>query len=173
MGFCTQSEYEEFLTSCPVFEEMLLRSGVILIKYWFSVSDEEQERRFLERMRNPIKRWKLSPIDLKSRGLSVEYSKAKDAMLAHTDTKLSPWYMVDADNKKHAQLDSSLTCYNKFLTTIFDLSNSCCLRGSLKRDTHGRRNPRKTGCHSIFPDRIRPRQAVPLPVNLRLDGSVD
>ena len=105
MGFCTQSEYEEFLTSCPVFEEMLLRSGIILIKYWFSVSDEEQERRFLERMRNPIKRWKLSPMDLKSRELWVEYSKAKDAMLAHTDTKLSPWYMVDADNKKHARLN--------------------------------------------------------------------
>ena len=105
MGFCTQSEYEEFLTSCPVFEEMLLRSGIILLKYWFSVSDEEQERRFLERMRNPIKRWKLSPMDLKSRELWVEYSKAKDAMLAHTDTKLSPWYMVDADNKKHARLN--------------------------------------------------------------------
>ena len=93
MGFCTQSVYEEFLTSYPVFEEMLLRSGIILLKYWFSVSDEEQERRFLERMRNPIKRWKFSPLDLKSRELWVEYSKAKDAMLAHTDTKLSPWYM--------------------------------------------------------------------------------
>ena len=105
MGFCTQAEYEEFLISCPVFEEMLLRSGIILIKYWFSVSDEEQERRFLERMRNPIKRWKLSPMDLKSRELWVEYSKAKDVMLAHTDTKLSPWYMVDADNKKNARLN--------------------------------------------------------------------
>jgi len=105
MGFCTKVEYEEFLVSCPVFEEMLLRSGVILIKYWFSVSDEEQERRFLERMRNPIKRWKLSPMDLKSRERWVEYSKAKDEMLAHTDTKLSPWYMVDADNKKQARLN--------------------------------------------------------------------
>jgi polyphosphate kinase 2 len=105
MGFCTQAEYEEFLVSCPVFEEMLLRSGVILIKYWFSVSDDEQERRFLERMHNPIKRWKLSPMDLKSRELWVEYSKAKDVMLAHTDTKLSPWFMVDADNKKQARLN--------------------------------------------------------------------
>jgi polyphosphate kinase 2 len=105
MGFCTTEEYEEFLISCPVFEEMLLRSGIILIKYWFSVSDEEQERRFLERMRNPIKRWKLSPMDLKSRELWVEYSKAKDVMLAHTDTKLSPWFMVDADNKKKARLN--------------------------------------------------------------------
>jgi len=105
MGFCSQAEYEEFLVSCPVFEEMLLRSGVILLKYWFSVSDEEQERRFVERMRNPIKRWKLSAMDLKSREKWVEYSKAKDVMLAHTDTKLSPWFMVDADNKKKARLN--------------------------------------------------------------------
>ena len=105
MGFCTQEEYEEFLTSCPIFEDMLLRSGIVLLKYWFSVSDEEQERRFHERMRNPIKRWKLSPMDLKSRELWVEYSKAKDAMLEHTDTKTSPWYMIDADNKKKARLN--------------------------------------------------------------------
>jgi polyphosphate kinase 2 len=105
MGFCTPEEYEEFLVSCPVFEEMLLRSGIILIKYWFSVSDEVQEQRFLERMRNPIKRWKLSPMDLKSRELWVEYSRAKDVMLARTDTKTSPWYMIDADNKKKARLN--------------------------------------------------------------------
>ncbi|MGD0635900.1 MAG: polyphosphate kinase 2 [Beijerinckiaceae bacterium] len=105
MGFCTPEEYEEFLASCPIFEDMLLRSGIILLKYWFSVSDEEQERRFHERMRNPIKRWKLSPMDLKSRELWVEYSKAKDAMLEHTDTKTSPWYMIDADNKKKARLN--------------------------------------------------------------------
>jgi len=105
MGFCTQQEYEEFLRSCPIFEEMLTRSGIILIKYWFSVNDEEQERRFLERMRNPIKRWKLSPMDIKARELWVEYSKAKDNMLAHTDTKTSPWYTVDADNKKRARLN--------------------------------------------------------------------
>ena len=105
MGFCTEGEYEEFLISCPMFEEMLLRSGIILIKYWFSVSDDIQERRFLERMHNPIKRWKLSPMDLKSREQWVEYSKAKDAMLEHTDTKLSPWFMVDADNKKTARLN--------------------------------------------------------------------
>jgi polyphosphate kinase 2 len=105
MGFCTPAEYDEFLVSCPVFEEMLLRSGVILIKYWFSVSDAEQERRFHERMHNPIKRWKLSPMDLESRALWVEYSRAKDAMLAHTDTRISPWFMVDADDKKKARLN--------------------------------------------------------------------
>ncbi len=105
MGFCTEAEYEEFLTSCPLFEAMLLRSGIVLVKYWFSVSDEVQERRFLERMQNPIKRWKLSPMDMKSREKWIEYSKAKDVMLAHTDTRLSPWYMVDADNKKLARLN--------------------------------------------------------------------
>jgi polyphosphate kinase 2 len=105
MGFCSEDEYQEFLHSCPIFEDMLIRSGIILIKYWFSVSDDEQERRFLERMRNPIKRWKLSPMDIKSRERWVDYSKAKDAMLAHTDTKTSPWYIVDADNKKRARLN--------------------------------------------------------------------
>jgi polyphosphate kinase 2 len=105
MGFCSDAEYDEFMRACPQFEEMLVRSGVHLIKYWFSVSDEEQEARFIERMDNPIKRWKLSPMDLESRGKWVEYSKAKDAMLAHTDTKLVPWHIVDADNKKRARLN--------------------------------------------------------------------
>lgn len=105
MGFCTDDEYNEFLRSAPLFEEMIIRSGVILIKYWFSVSDEEQEKRFIERVENPIKRWKLSPMDLESRKHWVEYSMAKDVMLQHTDTKLSPWYIVDADNKKRARLN--------------------------------------------------------------------
>jgi polyphosphate kinase 2 len=105
MGFCTDEEYREFLHSCPLFEEMLVRSGIVLIKYWFSVSDEVQEDRFQERMRNPIKRWKLSPMDLEARKRWVEYSKAKDAMLEHTDRKKTPWYVVDADNKKRARLN--------------------------------------------------------------------
>jgi polyphosphate kinase 2 len=105
MGFCTQEEYEEFLRACPLFEGMLVRSGILLVKYWFSVSDEEQEKRFIERMRNPIKRWKLSPMDLESRKHWVEYSRAKDVMLEHTDTKKTPWYIVDADNKKRARLN--------------------------------------------------------------------
>ena len=105
MGFCSDDEYREFLHACPLFEEMLVRSGIHLIKYWFSVSDEEQEARFIERMRNPIKRWKLSPMDLESRARWVEYSKAKDAMLEHTDTKLVPWNIVNADNKKRARLN--------------------------------------------------------------------
>jgi polyphosphate kinase 2 len=105
MGFCTETEYRDFLRACPVFEELLIQSGLILIKYWFSVSDEEQERRFVERARNPFKRWKLSPMDIESRARWVDYSKAKDAMFAHTDTKKSPWNVVDADNKKRARLN--------------------------------------------------------------------
>ena len=105
MGFCTEDEYREFLRSCPLFEEMLVRSGIHLIKYWFSVNDEEQERRFQERIRNPIKRWKLSPMDIESRKHWVEYSQAKDEMLAHTDCKSTPWYVVNADDKKRARLN--------------------------------------------------------------------
>lgn len=105
MGFCTYEEYVEFLRSCPEFECMLQRAGIILIKYWFSVSDKEQERRFQERIDDPTKRWKLSPMDLESRTRWVEYSKAKDEMLAATDTKESPWYVVEADDKKRARLN--------------------------------------------------------------------
>ncbi|MCG3180295.1 MAG: Polyphosphate:ADP phosphotransferase [Phycisphaerae bacterium] len=105
MGFCSKGEYEEFLRSCPDFERMLIRSGVMLIKYWFSVSDEEQERRFQARIDDPTKRWKLSPMDLQSRERWVEYSRAKDEMFAHTDIKQAPWYVVEADNKKRARLN--------------------------------------------------------------------
>jgi polyphosphate kinase 2 len=105
MGFCTEEEYREFLRSCPEFERMLIRSGIILIKYWFSVSDEEQERRFQARIEDPTKRWKLSPMDLESRARWVEYSKAKDEMFAHTDIKQAPWYVVEADDKKRARLN--------------------------------------------------------------------
>ena len=105
MGFCTEDEYREFLRSCPLFEEMLIRSGIILVKYWFSVNDEEQEVRFQDRMRNPIKRWKLSAMDIESRRHWVDYSRAKDVMFAHTDTKVSQWYVVNSDNKKRARLN--------------------------------------------------------------------
>jgi polyphosphate kinase len=105
MGFCTEEEYQEFLRSCPEFERMLIRSGILLIKYWFSVSDAEQERRFQRRIDDPTRRWKLSPIDLKSRELWVEYSRAKDEMFHYTDTKQSPWYVVQADDKRRARLN--------------------------------------------------------------------
>jgi polyphosphate kinase 2 len=114
MGFCTDEEYGDFFRTCPAFEQMLIRSGIILIKYWFSVSDEEQERRFKARMKDPTKRWKLSPMDLESRARWVEYSKAKDEMFAHTDLKDSPWYVVDADDKKRARLN----CICHLLTMI-------------------------------------------------------
>jgi polyphosphate kinase 2 len=114
MGFCTDAEYQEFLRSCPEFERMLVRSGIILIKYWFSVSDEEQERRFRSRLQEPTKRWKLSPMDLESRKRWVEYSKAKDAMFAHTDIKQAPWYVVEADDKGRARLN----CISHLLSMI-------------------------------------------------------
>ena len=105
MGFCTEEEHQEFLRACPEFERMLVRSGIQLVKYWFSVSDEEQERRFRSRIELPHKRWKLSPMDLESRRRWVEYSKAKDEMFAHTDIQQAPWYVVDADVKKRARLN--------------------------------------------------------------------
>ena len=105
MGFCTQDEYERFMRSCPEFERMLVRDGIILLKYWFSVSDEEQERRFRARVEDPSKRWKLSPMDLESRRRWVDYSKAKDKMFAYTDTKQCPWYVVNSDDKRRAHLN--------------------------------------------------------------------
>lgn len=105
MGFCTHPEYVEFLRSCPEFEHMLQRSGIILIKYWFSVSNEEQEKRFRERLKDPTKRWKLSPMDLEARARWVEYSKAKDDMFGATDTTRSPWYVIEADDKRRARLN--------------------------------------------------------------------
>ena len=105
MGFCTIEEYEEFLRSCPEFERMIIRSGIILVKYWFSVSDEEQERRFQDRIDDPTKRWKLSPMDMESRRKWVEYSKAKDTMFTYTNIKQSPWYVVKSDDKKRARLN--------------------------------------------------------------------
>jgi polyphosphate kinase 2 len=105
MGFCTEEEFQEFLRSCPEFEQMLIRNGIILIKYWFSVSEEEQERRFQERMDDPLKRWKLSPMDLEARSKWIEYSRAKDEMFAHTDIPQAPWFVVNAEVQKHARLN--------------------------------------------------------------------
>jgi polyphosphate kinase 2 len=114
MGFCTDEEHTEFLRSCPEFERMLVRSGIILIKYWFSVSDEEQERRFQSRNHDPLKRWKLSPMDLKSRERWEDYSRAKDEMFAYTDIKQAPWYVVNADDKQRARLN----CIHHLLSLI-------------------------------------------------------
>ncbi len=114
MGFCTDDQYQEFMQTCPEFERMLVRSGIILLKYWFSVSDDEQERRFQSRTIDPARRWKLSPMDLESRDRWVEYSQAKDAMFAHTNIPEAPWFTVEADDKKRARLN----CINHFLSKI-------------------------------------------------------
>ena len=113
-GFCTEEEYQEFLRSCPQFEEMLIRSGILLIKYWFSVSDEVQEKRLQDRIDDPLKAWKFSDIDLESRKKWVEYSKAKDRMFERTDTYVSPWNVVESDIKKHARLN----CIAHFLSKV-------------------------------------------------------
>ncbi|MEM8648268.1 MAG: polyphosphate kinase 2 [Pseudomonadota bacterium] len=114
MGFCTEEELAEFMRSCPEFERMLVRSGIILIKYWFSVSDEEQERRFQQRITDPARRWKLSPMDLESRSKWFMYAKAKDEMFQYTDIKQAPWYVVNADVKKRARLN----CISHLLSMI-------------------------------------------------------
>lgn len=114
MGFCSPQEVEEFLKSCPEFERMLVGSGIRLIKYWFSVSPEEQEIRFQERARNPLKTWKLSPVDIQSRAHWHEYSKAKDDMMASTDIPQAPWFVVDADIKERARLN----CIHHLLSQI-------------------------------------------------------
>jgi polyphosphate kinase len=114
LGFCTPEEHKEWLRSTPEFERMLVRSGIIVLKYWFSVSDEEQERRFQERANDPLKRWKLSPMDLKSREKWVEFSKAKDEMFAVTDIREAPWFTIEADDKRRARLN----CISHLLDTI-------------------------------------------------------
>ena len=114
MGFCSEDQYIEFFRTCPEFERMLIRSGIILVKYWFSVSDEEQEIRFQKRLNDPTKTWKISPMDIASREMWVEYSRAKDEMFRQTDTKQSPWFVVPADNKKLARLN----CISHLLSMI-------------------------------------------------------
>ncbi|MBP2351789.1 polyphosphate kinase 2 [Kribbella aluminosa] len=105
MGFCTDADCDEFFRTCPQLERSLVRSGMILIKYWLSLSDDEQERRFTDRINNPRKRWKLSPMDLEARARWVDYAEAKDEMFAYTDIKEAPWYVVNADDKRTARLN--------------------------------------------------------------------
>jgi polyphosphate kinase 2 len=141
MGFCTDDEYKEFLRACPLFEEMLVRAGIHLVKYWFSVSDDEQEKRFIDRMKNPIKRWKLSPMDVESRRLWVEYSRAKDVMLEHTDTKKAPWHIVDADDKKRARLN----CIAHLLRQIpYQDLRPVKIKLPDKQRNHGYKRPKKS-----------------------------
>ena len=114
MGFCTEKQYINFLQTCPEFERMVISSGTQLIKYWFSVSAEEQMRRFKSRAEDPTKGWKLSPMDLESVNRWDEYSKAKDNMFEHTDTAFSPWFVVESDNKKKARIN----CINHLLSNV-------------------------------------------------------
>ncbi|MGI9606482.1 MAG: polyphosphate kinase 2, partial [Acidimicrobiales bacterium] len=114
MGFCTEAQHQEFLRSCPEFERMLVRSGVILLKYWFSISYDEQERRFAARNNEPLKRWKLSDMDLEEHRQYVRYSMAKDTTFQYTDIKQAPWYVVPSDDKRRARLN----CMSHLLSAI-------------------------------------------------------
>jgi len=137
MGFCSDDEYWEFLRSCPSFERMLIRSGIILIKYWFSVSEEEQEERFRDRIEDPTKHWKLSPMDIESRARWVEYSKAKDEMFSYTDTKQSPWLVVNSDDKLRARLNCmahllSVVPYEDLTPTKMELPPRAKIKGYVR-----------------------------------------
>jgi polyphosphate kinase 2 len=105
MGFCTPAEYRRFLHQCPIFERMLVEDGILLRKYWFSVSDQEQQRRFKSRLKDPMRQWKLSPMDLESITRWEDYSRAKDEMMVHTDIPEAAWYVVESDDKKRARLN--------------------------------------------------------------------
>ena len=138
MGFCTEEEYAEFLRACPEFERMLVRSGIVVLKYWFSVSDEEQARRFEDRAGNPARRWKLSPMDLESMPRWIEYSKAKDEMFKHTDIKQARWWTVEADDKRRARLNCvahilSSVPYQDLTPPALDLPKRRPRKGSYKR----------------------------------------
>ncbi len=138
MGFCTEAEYWEFLRTAPEFERMLIRSGIQLVKYWFSVSDHEQERRFQARLDDPTKRWKLSPMDLESRLRWEEYSKAKDIMFQYTDIADSPWFVVNADSKRRARLNCiahllSLVPYEELDSPAVELPERVRAQHSIER----------------------------------------
>ena len=139
MGFCTDDEYQDFLRSCPGFERMLVQSGIILIKYWFAISPEEQERRFRSRLEDPRKRWKIGPIDIASRAHWLDYSRAKDEMFKHTDTDEAPWYVVGADIKRHARLN----CIHHLLQTIpcQEIPDEQVELPDLQKDPSYRRSP--------------------------------
>ena len=132
MGFCTEAEYWDFLRSCPNFENMLIRSGIVLVKYWFSVNDKEQEKRFIQRINDPTRRWKISPMDVESRTKWVDYSKAKDEMFAYTDTKQSPWFVVEADDKRRARLNC--ICHLLSLIPYEDVPRETIILPPLEKD---------------------------------------
>jgi len=140
MVCCTYDEYEGFLRSCPGFERMLVQSGIILIKYWFAISAEEQERRFKSRLEDPRKRWKIGPIDIASRAHWFDYSRARDEMLKHTDTDEAPWYVVGADVKRHARLNCITTFCGRFRARRSRTSPSSFRTSRRTRATGGRQS---------------------------------
>ena len=150
MGFCTHDEYQEFLRACPQFERMLVRSGIVLVKYWFSISPEEQEKRFISRTRNPRKKWKLSTMDFESRARWIDYSRAKDDMFVHTDSPEAPWYIVNADSKRRARLN----CINHLLSLIpyEDVLPDAVELPELQVDPGYQRPPRSQ--YTIVPERF-------------------
>ncbi len=150
MGFCTEQEYWDFLYSCPEFERMVVRSGIHIVKYWLSVSDAEQEKRFQERAGNPSKAWKLSPMDLLSREKWVEYSKAKDRMMEYTDIKESPWYQIDADDKRRAHLNCFRHLLGLFPAYTSAMPEPVRLKPRPAADEQYVRPPRES--HTIVPD---------------------
>jgi polyphosphate kinase 2 len=153
MGFCTQAEYEEFLRQAPEFERNLARSGIHLIKFWFSVSQEEQRRRFKEREAHPLKQWKLSPVDLASLDKWQAYTRAKEAMFFHTDTADSPWTVVKSDDKKRARLNAMRYVLHSLPYTGKDVDRI----GSVDDLLVGRANiVHERGEHDIGAGRYRP-----------------
>jgi polyphosphate kinase 2 (PPK2 family) len=144
MGFCTPAEYEEFLRQAPEFERNLVRSGIHLIKFWFSVSRDEQRRRSKERRVHPLKQWKLSPVDLASLDKWDDYTRAKEAMFFHTDTADSPWTVVKSDDKKRARLNAmryvlhAMPYQDKDLSRIGTVDDLLVGRANIihERDTH-------------------------------------
>lgn len=146
MGFCTVDEYQRFLRQCPEFERMLIDDGICLVKYWFSVSDDEQEKRFQSRISDPLKRWKLSPTDLDSRNRWVEYSRAKDAMFVHADLPESPWHVVDADDKRRARIN----CIAHLLQQVpYEDSSEPNLRLPPRQDDQGYVRPSQDTNHYV------------------------
>jgi polyphosphate kinase 2 len=150
MGFCTEAELREFEQSCPEFERMLVRSGIVLLKYWFSVSDQEQEARFQARIDDPARRWKLSPMDLQSRDRWVEFSKAKDEMFAHTNIPEAPWFTVQADDKRRARLN----CIQHLLSKVpYKDMTPPAQKLSPRRSAKGyERPPNSSSCRTATPD---------------------
>jgi len=148
MGFCTSEEYHRFLAQCPVFEHQLIEDGIILVKYWFSVSDTEQERRFQSRLDDPLRRWKLSPMDIEARQRWSDYSRAKDAMFFHTDTPESPWFVVDAEDKRAARLN----CIAHLLSQVpYQAVDETRLKLGKREKDDGYRRPPKD-LYSYVPD---------------------